>query len=517
MSGTWGRDNRLRPLALAPLAGLAALLLQPVLATGAQAVPATAAAPTAAAAPAGTAVAVPASATAWSSRVAAGSQQGVRANGRIWAADHGVVSGTSVAVPSATSALTRHGRTGAVSYRFTVPAPGRYGVTLLLSPLHGSAATVDVVSGTRMLRRHLRVPTSRLAGAAALSVSVLAATATRSLEIGVVPSSGRPVVNAIQVTAAPPVAPTAQPVPAPLAPREPAPVVAAPAGPARSWVSGAYTAGTIDTAAAVRFGSFRGRPLDVADVFHTRDTWDKIGTAAWSEQQYTGFAGKLAIALPLLPGSSDASDLPSVAAGAHDDAFRGFATTLLAQGRGDSIVRLGWEFNGNWYGWSAWDVATWRAAFRHVVQVMKSVDPAMVIDYDGNVGVSQSADPFGAVYPGDDVVDIIGVDAYDNEWNHVTDQASWDAFRTGTGGLDRWAAFAAAHGKKVSVPEWGVNIKGPGDNPFFVQQMHDWFAAHAGQLAYECYFNEGDAYIASALDGTENPRSAGVYRSLWAA
>ena len=388
------------------------------------------------------------------------------------------------------------------------------------------------MSGREVIRRAVRLPAVRAAGVAALSVSALVSTANSRVDLSVRPTAGTVVVHGVQLATAPATATATKPAAAGTASAPPAsaPAVTAAAAPsvavsqrpapasapAGAWLSGAYTGGTIDTAAAVAFGAFRGRPLDVTDVFHTRDTWDKIGKEGWSEWQYHDFAGTLAIALPLIPGSSDTSDLGSVAAGQHDDAFRGFAQNLVDQGRAASIVRLGWEFNGNWYGWSAWDAVTWRAAFRHVAQVLKSVDPAVLIDYDGNVGVSQSADPFGAVYPGDDVVDIIGVDAYDNEWNHVTDQKSWDAFRTGVGGLDRWAAFAAAHGKKVSVPEWGVNVKGPGDNPFYVQRMHDWFAAHAGQLAYECYFNEGDTYIASALDGTENPRSAAVYRSLWA-
>ena len=69
------------------------------------------------------------------------------------------------------------------------------------------------------------------------------------------------------------------------------------------------------------------------------------------------------------------------------------------------------------------------------------------------------------------------------------------------------------------MPEWGLSSvanHGNGDNPFYIQKMHDLFAAHARSLAYEQYFNEPDPYILSSLWSTdENPRSSVLYAALW--
>ena len=39
----------------------------------------------------------------------------------------------------------------------------------------------------------------------------------------------------------------------------------------------------------------------------------------------------------------------------------------------------------------------------------------------------------------------------------------------------------------MSYPEWGVGNFG--DNPFFIQQMHDWFMKNEDSIAYAAYFD----------------------------
>ena len=44
-----------------------------------------------------------------------------------------------------------------------------------------------------------------------------------------------------------------------------------------------------------------------------------------------------------------------------------------------------------------------------------------------------------------------------------------------------WISFARSHGKKLSLPEWAVwNDAHGGDNPLFIEKMHDTFKANAG-------------------------------------
>ena len=54
-------------------------------------------------------------------------------------------------------------------------------------------------------------------------------------------------------------------------------------------------------------------------------------------------------------------------------------------------------------------------------------------------------------------------------------------------GLEWHRDFAAQHGKRMSYPEWGVGHFG--DNPYFIQQMHDWFVENQDNIAYAAYFN----------------------------
>ncbi len=95
-------------------------------------------------------------------------------------------------------------------------------------------------------------------------------------------------------------------------------------------------------------------------------------------------------------------------------------------------------------------------------------------------------------YPGDDVVDYIGVDVYDQCWAKDTypipdtatagealarQQRTWNGILDNdSAGLKFWAKFAAGHHKPLSIPEWGACIRkdkhGGNDNPFFIEQMY---------------------------------------------
>ena len=469
----------------------------------------------------------------WMLRLASGNTSGaVKAGTATFQRDRYYRGGHTVTRRS-TFAILRHGRTGG-TYRIPVPRAGRYQVSLLIPTASRSRATVDVVAQRRVVRRGVTISRAARAGASAVTVVFLAATRGGAISMQLRGHRASPTISALEVQLVP--AQTPVPAAVPIIPSAPVVLAGVPApGPATTgtgalapanpfpsvpgqvtWKSGAYPGSTIDTNAITSFATYRGRAADVAEAFQIRDSWDTIAHNSWIIDQYAGFPGKLSIAVPLIPADGSTT-LAQVATGAHDSDFASFAQMLVAAGRGDSDVRLGWEFNGNFMPWSAWDAQTFVAAFRHAALAMKSVAPGLTIDYDGNLGVSQCGnDPFGNLYPGDDVVDVIGVDAYDNQWNHVSDASSWEHFHAQPGGLDDWYAFAQQHGKPLSVPEWGLDKTGGADNPVFMQAMFSWFQSHAAGLAYESYFNEQADYIRSALEGPdENPNAAATYAHLW--
>ncbi|HVU73996.1 MAG TPA: hypothetical protein VHE83_13610 [Mycobacteriales bacterium] len=463
-------------------------------------------------------------------RLASGStRRAVKAGAKTFQADR-YYQGGHIVTRHAKVAILRHGRTGG-TYRVPVPYAGRYQIALLIPTATTSRATVDVVVQRKVVRQGVAISRARRAGATAVTVVFLASTNGNAITVRLRGHRAVPTISALQlqlipaeapVPAATPIIPNA-PVVTPGVPAGPGPVRAIVADPFASvvpgnvtWKSGAYPGNTIDTTAIDAFGTYRGRAADVATMFQIRDSWDTIAHNSWAIDQYNGFAGKLSIGVPLIP-TDGSTTLAQVASGAHDADFASFAKLLLAAGRGDSDIRLGWEFNGNFQPWAAWDAPTFVAAFRHAALAMKAVAPDLTIDYNGNLGVSQCGnDPFGNLYPGDDVVDVIGVDAYDNHWNTVTDAASWSHFHSQTGGLDDWYAFAQQHGKPLSVPEWGLDKDGGADNPYYVKAMFSWFQSHASGLAFESYFNEPADYIASSLEGPDqNPNAASAYATLW--
>jgi hypothetical protein len=277
-----------------------------------------------------------------------------------------------------------------------------------------------------------------------------------------------------------------------------------------------YPGDGINAAAADRFAAYRGHAVGLATVFTDRNSWADFANDMWCVQQYQGWAGRLSIGIPLTLGSTT---LAEVAAGAADSSFTTYAQNLKALGRGDSDLRIGWEFNGNWMAWSAYDPAAFKAAFRHVAQLFKAILPGATIDWNGNWGTSQAGhDPFTELYPGDDVVDVVGLDAYDGGWvpARTSDQfASWAAAPYS---LNAWYSFAVAHGKKFALPEWGEMASGAdGDNPAFIDGIAAFLQAHAADIAYEAYFNDTDAALYTATGSTSLVNAGAEYKKLWSA
>jgi hypothetical protein len=108
-------------------------------------------------------------------------------------------------------------------------------------------------------------------------------------------------------------------------------------------------------------------------------------------------------------------------------------------------------------------------------------------------------------------------------WPALNSQSVWNQTYLKTAsnhspvGIGAWLAFATSHGKKLSVPEWGVNNGGGGgggDDAVYVQFMHDFFKANASQIAYESYFNSQCPNFCILPSG-KNPQAASRYKQLF--
>ena len=250
-----------------------------------------------------------------------------------------------------------------------------------------------------------------------------------------------------------------------------------------------------------RFEAFMGRKVDGVIDFVPLPNWDAMtGWTNWSLGCWSSTKYRLALSVPMLT-SDGSTSLEQGAAGAYDEHFRAFGRLLVAKGRPDAYLRIGEEFNGDWYPWAASkNPAAFRAYFRHIVAALRSAPGARFkIVWNPTSGAAKVA-PDDA-WPGDDVVDVIGLDVYNASWlpRDVDDpQVRWRDRLTTDYGLDWAADFAARHHKPLALPEWGTGTRqdghGYGDDPLFVRNMAAWIRSH--DVVFQAYWD----YPASDFD-----------------
>ncbi len=223
---------------------------------------------------------------------------------------------------------------------------------------------------------------------------------------------------------------------------------------------------------------------------------------------------QLIVTQGLIPTGLKGSDwLRPGAAGAFVDHARVLAERLVSGGAGDAVIRLGHEANDTS---QVWDLGTtprswalWRQVWRNTVIAMRSVPGAHFV-FDWCVNPYYRPIPLAAWYPGDDVVDVIGLDAYDA--GVPVGQDRWTRLFTQPDGIGAVLAFAKAHHKPVSLPEWGLwptgttlGTLGGGDDPAYVNDIAN--LVRKQHIAYQSYFYGGDSR--RLLDGS---RSLSAYR-----
>jgi Glycosyl hydrolase family 26 len=264
------------------------------------------------------------------------------------------------------------------------------------------------------------------------------------------------------------------------------------------------------------FESWLGHPLGVVLDFLQKDTWNgMLGEASWIAGCWKSLPGcRLALSVPMLVDTQNPT-LAQGATGEFDQNFRDLASILVAGGYPDAFIRIGWEFNGDWYRWAAQDDPSAYARFwRRIALAMKSV-PGARFRFDWNPTIADG--PTEAAYPGDDVVDIIGLDVYNQSWPSISSPTlRWEYLLLHPNGLMWHRNFAAAHGKPRSFPEWGTGTRpdghGGGDDPEFIRNMLAWMQT-GGPVEYGCYWNyRAPDYDAKVTDG-RLPRAAAALRS----
>ncbi|WP_051838928.1 glycoside hydrolase family 26 protein [Streptomyces sp. NRRL F-5126] len=201
-----------------------------------------------------------------------------------------------------------------------------------------------------------------------------------------------------------------------------------------------------------------------------------------------------------VPDDQVRAELRQGAAGQFDAHYKTLAQRLVDIGVPDTVIVLGWEMNGTTYtGRCGPDPASWKAYWKRIVGAMRSV-PGQKFRFDFAPSRGRDAVPWTQCYPGDHVVDIVGMDSYDQPPGSTFEQEVKQPY-----GLQDHVDFAAAHGKPISYPEWGLFRNG--DNPAYMRAMLKWIDT------YKPVYNTLTDYCPHGVwQCKRNPQSAQVFR-----
>ncbi|PVE06390.1 hypothetical protein Y717_30985 [Streptomyces scopuliridis RB72] len=257
-----------------------------------------------------------------------------------------------------------------------------------------------------------------------------------------------------------------------------------------------------------------GRELRVGHTYLPGDVWSNIegkpefleDWAAWRKAKDDRL---FVLNVPMLerneehvPDGVVRHELRRAARGDYDSHFKVLAERLVGLGVPDTVIVLGWEMNGETYTHRCGpDPQSWKKYWNRIVTTMRAV-PGQKFRFDFAPNRGRDDIPWTECYPGDDVVDIMGMDSYDQPPGRTFDEQVNEPF-----GLQEHVDFAAAHGKVISYPEWGLFRNG--DNPEYMRRMLQWIDT------YKPVYNTLTDYCPHGVwQCGQNPKSSKMYRAL---
>ncbi|MFG3287651.1 glycoside hydrolase family 26 protein [Streptomyces sp. NPDC048179] len=344
------------------------------------------------------------------------------------------------------------------------------------------------------------------AGAARVADPTPAPTPTTSVPASAaplpVPASPKPVpVSPTPVPSSPAPAPASSPVPVP--------------GKATPPAFGAFLdSGPLGVARMAQLSSWLGgAELKVAHTYLPGNRWSDIEGApgfldVWAHWRREKADRTLVLNVPMQERNEEGvgdfevrSLLRQGAAGQFDHHFRALAERLVELRVPDTVIVLGWEMNGTTYTHRCGpDPEAWKKYWNRIVSTMRAV-PGQKFRFDFTPSRGRDAVPWTQCYPGDDTVDIVGMDSYDQPTGISFDEQVREPY-----GLQQHVDFAKAHGKPISYPEWGLFRNG--DNAEYMRRMLAWIDEHK-----PLYNTVTDYCPHGVWQCSANPRSSKIYRA----
>jgi beta-mannanase len=281
------------------------------------------------------------------------------------------------------------------------------------------------------------------------------------------------------------------------------------------------------------FAAFRGRPIDIANVKSngTKDAQQLESSILAKGPVYQALHdADIAVSqvLDFIPADPGGDGYAMALGGAFDALWTRIGQALAGYPKRRTFyVRLGHELNGTFAWGPQRDARKYVAAFRRCALILKATVPGVQIDWNWLRRPNGVA--YEAAYPGDDVVDVVGMDPYGNQ-DGLDTPAGVAQYLSATEGASPAGpasalAWAKARGKKVGWAEWGVTVEpgvGDRDYPLYIEAMFDFLKANAEFVAYDIYFEidasgEGRGRNHLLGPGTDAPRASQRYAELWRA
>ncbi|MGX1270067.1 glycoside hydrolase family 26 protein [Streptomyces phaeoluteigriseus] len=257
-----------------------------------------------------------------------------------------------------------------------------------------------------------------------------------------------------------------------------------------------------------------GSELRVGHTYLPGDRWSNIEGRpgfldVWADWRARKDDRMLVLNVPMLErneeGVADAEVrrlLRQGAAGQFDHHFRALAERLVRAGAPDTVIVLGWEMNGITYTHRCGpDPEAWKTYWKRIVTTMRAV-PGQEFKFDFTPSRGRDAVPWTQCYPGDDTVDIVGMDSYDQPKGLSFDEQVTEPY-----GLQQHVDFAKSHGKPISYPEWGLFRNG--DNAEYMRRMLAWMDEHK-----PLYNTVTDYCPHGVWQCSKNPKASEVYRAV---
>jgi hypothetical protein len=216
-----------------------------------------------------------------------------------------------------------------------------------------------------------------------------------------------------------------------------------------------------------------GTQVQGVSAYTDGTSWATIGS-----YQPPATSLRLYLSVNMSPDNGSPAQTP-----ANLDVYRQLAQNLVNANQPYAIVRIGWEWSATFFSWGTQNTtpAQYVTAFDDIVTTMRTVPGQhFLFDWCAASGAVPTNGSFDQSYPGDAFVDYVGTDQYDNP------VVSWDQGLSMTGGLGYVANFARAHGKLMSIPEWGLS---GADDPAFIDNMHAFIANWLNDVGYTSYFS----------------------------